>query len=224
MLRFGQPKPEYAVIGLGRFGSSLALGLVEHGHSVLGIDRDAATVQAYSDQLTRAVVLDSTNESALQAVDITSFTTVIVAIGTNFESNLLTTTVLKDLGVPNVICKALSNRHRHILERLGASRVILPEHEAGQRLARDLSTPWLSEQIILDQQHSVTQLPLPRGLAGRTYQECDLRRRFGIVVLTVTRGTNLTVLPPPEYLFAEHDDLVIIGENSAIAAMLENVG
>jgi trk system potassium uptake protein len=222
MFGFGQTKPEYAVIGLGRFGSSVALSLAERGHSVLGIDRDPANVQAYADRLTNAIVLDSTNDAALRAADITSFNTVIVAIGTNFEANLLTTTILKELGIPHVICKALSERQKTILERLGASRVILPEHEAGIRLARDLSTPWLSDRIVLDQEHSVTQVIVPANMVGRSYAECDLRRRFGVVVLTVTRGKQLLVLPAPEFVFATNDELVVIGENSAIARMLES--
>jgi trk system potassium uptake protein len=222
MFGFGQTKPEYAVIGLGRFGSSVALSLAERGHSVLGIDRDPATVQAYADRLTNAIVLDSTNEDALRSVDITSFRTVVVAIGINFEANLLTTTILKELGIPTIICKALSERQKTILERLGASRVILPEHEAGIRLARDLNAPWLSDRIVLDQEHSVTQVSVPGSLIGRSYAECDLRQRFGVVVLTVTRGKQLAVLPAPDFVFAANDELVVIGENSAIALMLES--
>jgi trk system potassium uptake protein TrkA len=133
----GRPR-EYAVIGLGRFGSSLALRLIELGHSVLGIDRDREIVQRLADDLTQTAVLDASDEVALQDVGITAFDAVIVAIGADFESNLMATTALKGLAVPLVIAKALSDRQRTILLRVGADRVILPEIEAGQRLADEL--------------------------------------------------------------------------------------
>ena len=126
------------MIGLGRFGSSLALRLVELGHSVLGIDRDREIVQRLADDLTQTAVLDASDEVALQDVGITAFDAVIVAIGADFESNLMATTALKGLDVPLVIAKALSDRQRTILLRVGADRVILHEIEAGQRLADEL--------------------------------------------------------------------------------------
>ncbi len=140
-------KPEFAVIGLGRFGSSLALTLAERGFSVLGIDRDRSIVQALAGRLTQTVALDSTDEQALRAVDIPSFDTVVVAIGSNFEANLLTTVAVKSLGVPHVICKATTDRQRTILLRVGADRVILPEHEAGCRLAQELAAPGWSIKL-----------------------------------------------------------------------------
>lgn len=140
---------EYAVIGLGRFGSSLARTLMSRGASVLGIDRSPEIVQQMADELTQAVVLDATDENALRDIGITDFHTVIVAIGSNFEANLLTTVALRELGVPNVICKALTIRQRDILLKVGATRVILPEHEAGQRLALELLNPGMLGQLEL---------------------------------------------------------------------------
>jgi trk system potassium uptake protein TrkA len=116
----------------------VALALAEQGYSVLGIDRDRDLVQRLADDLTQTVALDATDDDALRAVDITSFETVVVAIGTDFESNLMATTALKALGVRTVICKALTERQQTILLRVGADRVVLPEYEAGRRLADDL--------------------------------------------------------------------------------------
>lgn len=214
-------KPEFAVIGLGRFGSSLARTLVERGFSVLGVDRDRAIVQALADQLTQTVALDSTDEAALRAVDIPSFDTVVVAIGSNFEANLLTTVAVKALGVRNVICKATTDRQRTILERIGADRVILPEHEAGRRLAQELAAPGMVDQISLGVEHSITELRAPQSLVGHTLLECDLRRRFGVTVLAVKRGDNLTVFPAPEFTFVRGDLLAVIGENTGIARISE---
>lgn len=130
-------KPGFAVIGLGRFGTSLALGLVERGHNVLGIDRDREHIQRLADESTQVVALDATDEDSLQAVDITSFDTVVVAIGTNFEANLMTTLALKSLGVRHIVCKALTPRQQTALLAVGAGHVVLPEHESARRLASE---------------------------------------------------------------------------------------
>ncbi len=121
-------KPDIAVIGLGRFGSSLALTLAASGCKVLGIDRDQTIVQHLADDLTQTVALDATDENALRAIDITAFDTVVVAIGADFESDLMATVALKSLGVRRVICKALTERQKSILLKVGADQVVLPEH------------------------------------------------------------------------------------------------
>ncbi|HMO59487.1 MAG TPA: TrkA family potassium uptake protein, partial [Roseiflexaceae bacterium] len=208
---------EFAVIGLGRFGSSLALTLVERGFHVLGIDRDQPIVQRLADKITQVVQLDSTDEEALTAVDITSFDTVVVAIGSNFEANLLTTVALKALKVERVICKALNERQRTILLRVGADRVILPEFEAGARLAQELAAPGMVDQIALGSEHSIIELRVPRSLVGQSIMEADLRRRFGITILAIKRNDILTVSPPPDYTLTNGDILAVIGENTCIA-------
>ncbi|MDZ4722284.1 MAG: TrkA family potassium uptake protein [Roseiflexaceae bacterium] len=211
---------EYVVIGLGRFGASVALTLSEQGHSVLGIDSDQQVAQSMADQLTRVVVLDSTDEVALRAVDIVSFDTVIVAIGTNFEANLMTTAALKDLGVRQIICKALTVRQGSILTRVGATRIILPEHESGQRLARELSAPWIADQIAINDEHCISQILVPPKLDGRSIQEADLRRRYRLETLVVLRNGQLTILPPPDYLLVEGDTLAVVGTNAAVARLI----
>lgn len=209
---------EFAVIGLGRFGTSVALMLEEHGHTVLGIDQDRALVQQIAGEITQAVVLDSTDEEALKAVDITEFETVIVAIGTDFEANLLTTAAMKDLGVRRVIAKAQTPRQREILLRVGADRVIRPEDAAGRRLAEELSTPAMLEKLPLGPQHSVLELKVPAKLAWKTLAQSDLRAEYGITVLVVKRGDDIIVSPPAECVLQEDDILVVLGENTAVTA------
>lgn len=212
-------KQEFAVIGLGRFGSSLALTLVQRGFSVLGIDRDRDIVQSLSEQITHAVALDSTNEDALREVDIASFDTVVVAIGSNFECNLMTTVALKSLRVKKVVCKATTHRQRDILLRVGADQVILPEHDAGRRLANVLSGPGVLDQLELAPGYSITELKVPESMVGQTLLETDVRHRFGVTVLVVKRHDTLTVSPATDYTF-EHDDLlVVIGNDQDIARL-----
>lgn len=209
-------KPEFAVIGLGRFGSSLALRLVERGYTVLGIDSDRALVQRMADDLTRIVSLDSTDEDALRAVDITAFDTVIVAIGANFEANLMTTLALKSLGVQRIICKAGTQRHRNVLLSVGAHQVVLPEHESAHRLADALTTPRLVDQIGLGSSYRISELTVPESLIGQTLQDSALRQRFGVTLVAVQRGEHVVGSPPADFMFAEGDKLAVLGTNEQV--------
>lgn len=212
-------KPEFAVIGLGRFGSSLALTLVRNGYVVLGIDRDRELVQSLADDITQTVALDATDEDALREVDITAYSTVVVAIGSDFESSVLTTVTLKDLGVENIVCKALDDRQRSVLLKVGADSVVLPEHEAGQRLAYTLTIPWTLGHLAVGADHSITELSAPPSLAGRTLREADLFGRFGFNVLAVKRDEAPVVFPSPDFVLELGDMLVVIGPNDRQSAL-----
>jgi trk system potassium uptake protein len=215
-MRQRRRRAEYAVIGLGRFGSSLARALVEAGHSVLGIDEDEALVQRFSDEITHSAILDATDEDALRAVEITAFDTVIVAIGADFESNLLATVALKSLGVRHVISKAVTSRQREILLRVGADQVVQPEHDAGRRLAEELIAPAVLERLHLGPEHSIVELRTPRSLAGKSLMDLNLRRRMGVNVLLIKRGDELIVSPRAEALLLDGDLLVALGRNEAL--------
>ncbi|MEM7113320.1 MAG: TrkA family potassium uptake protein [Chloroflexota bacterium] len=207
---------EFAVVGLGRFGSSVALTLEEQGHSVLGIDNNEHLVQHIADQLTQAVVLDSTNPEALRAVDIASFDTVIVAIGSDFENNLLTTVALKEAGVRNVICKAPTARQRDILLKVGADRVIQPENEAGRRLADELSSPTVLDKVALGPEHSVAEIVVPRSLAWKTLEQAAIRQDHGISILVIKRGDQIEVSPRATFILNPDDILVVLARNERI--------
>jgi trk system potassium uptake protein len=215
-MRQRRRRAEYAVIGLGRFGSSRARALVEAGHSVLGVDEDEALVQRFSDEITHSAILDATDEDALRAVEITAFDTVIVAIGADFESNLLATVALKSLGVRHVISKAVTSRQREILLRVGADQVVQPEHDAGRRLAEELIAPAVLERLHLGPKHSIVELHTPRSLVGKSLMDLDLRRRLGVNVLLIKRGEELIVSPRAETLLLEGDLLVALGSNEAL--------
>lgn len=212
---------EYAVIGLGRFGSSVALTLENSGYNVLGIDRDTELVQRFADRLTQTVALDSTNENALKEIGITTFDTVVVAIGTDFESNLLTTVALKAIGIERVICKAVTNRQRTILMRVGADQVVLPEVEAGERLAKDLVAPGIRSQVRLLPGYSIVEYPVPHSLVGQTLSEAQLRNRYGVTVLVVNTQEQLQISPAADHVFHEDDVLVLVGANEDLAQFVE---
>jgi trk/ktr system potassium uptake protein len=199
---------EFAVIGLGRFGASLARRLESMGHIVLGIDRDMACVQEISDDITSAVILDATMEDALEEVDISSFGTVIVGIGNDFEANALVTAYLKSQGIPRVITLAQTSRHRDLLMRIGADQVILSDEDSGFRLAEALATPNMMERVVLDTSHSLTELKVPPSLVG---QPVSVLGRYEITVLLIQRPDSLLPKPDAETHMEQGDTLFAVG-------------
>lgn len=209
------PDKEFAVIGLGRFGGSLARRLVALGHRVLGIDNDPQVAKVYSDEITETAVLDATDLDALRQVDITSFPTVVVAITRNFEANALITTSLKTLGIANVISISNTDRHRQILSRIGADLVILPDEESGYHLADELSIPGMLERMSLNQDYSLVEIKSPPGLVGKGLDFCE---SYEVIVLLILRGDELIINPEPDIRFEAEDTLILIGEKRRLAA------
>jgi trk system potassium uptake protein len=209
---------EYAIIGLGRFGASLARALMRSGNFVLGVDSDPHLVQRLSDELTHVAILDATDEDALREVDIQSFETVIVAIGADFESNLLATVALKNLGISTVISKAVTRRQRDILLKIGADRVVQPEYDAGRRLAEELLTPTVLERVHLGSDYSAVELVAPDSLIQQTLAQTNLRARMGVTVLVIKRGDQLLVSPPAETIVLPGDVLLVLGSNEQLLA------
>jgi trk system potassium uptake protein len=207
---------EYAVIGLGRFGSSVARELTRRGASVLGVDREAELVQRYAEDITETAIMDSTDEGALREVDMFSYKTVVVAIGNNFEANLITTSILKQFGVPNVIAKAQTRRQKDILQRMGANKVVLPEYEAGQFLAHELTHPGVIDQFDLGPGYTISELTLPPPWAGLALSDIGLRAKYGATALVVKRGNDVNVVPPSGFVLESSDIVVIVGTHKAI--------
>jgi trk system potassium uptake protein TrkA len=205
---------EIAVIGLGRFGGSLARRLQALGHQVLGIDNDPRLVNEIADEITEAVVLDATDEEALQQVDITAFQTVVVAISSNFETNALVTSTLKKLNIPHVISESNSGRHREILLRIGADRVILPHEESGYQLADELSIPGMLEILHLNPEYSLIEIKPPPGLIGKRIDKCE---EYGVILVLILRGDELIISPNQSTQFLPDDILVLVGDKHSLA-------
>ncbi len=208
---------EFAVIGLGRFGTSVAHGLVKGGHSLLGIDSDPAIVQRLSGSITQTVALDSTDIEALREVDMGSYDTVVVAIGTHFEPAALTVVALKELGVRFVVAKATNIVHESILVKIGVDRVVLPEYEAGTQLADELVTPTILEQILLGDRGRVSLIRVPSTMEGNTLADLSLREKFGVTVVAIQRGQQTMIHPPSGTVLSGEDQLVVIGTADQIA-------
>ena len=182
-------KDPVAVIGLGRFGTALALELAGNGTEVLGVDNRADIVQRLAGQLGQVVVADSTDVEALEEIGVADFTRVVVAIGTDLEASILTTALLVDLAVPDIWVKALSGQHAKILERIGAHHVVFPEHEMGERVAH-LVSGRLLDWVELDPEWVFATTRPPRELVGVPLGESRLRRRHNVTVVSVKPETG----------------------------------
>jgi trk system potassium uptake protein TrkA len=202
---------EFVVIGLGRFGTSVARTLVEYGHNVLAIDSDVNRVQDLSLSLPHVIQLDATNVDALRQAGVDAFDTGLVCIGTDFESNVLATVLLRRLGVKRVITKARTRTQREILLRVGADEVILPEHEAGVRLGRKLAAGHFIDYLEVSADVGVVELLAPAHFWGHTLAEMELRQRYGLTAVAVRRGEELLVSPSANFRVDAEDILVVLG-------------
>ncbi len=218
---------QYAVIGLGRFGRAVCSTLHQLGHDVLGIDTSEKLVaQALAEQYTaHAVQLDSTEPMALKEAGVFEFDTVIVAIGNYIQESVITTLNLKEGGVPHVVAKASNDVHGKLLQKIGADRVIFPEHEMGCNLARSLTRPNILERLILDEEHSVVEITVPNEFDGQTIAELNLRSRFGLNLLALGEDKNhFQINPNPNQRLHKGQVMVVIGDTSAIEQLAEEKG
>ncbi len=204
---------EFAVIGLGRFGSSVARTLYDLGHNVLAMDKSEDALHAVVDHVTHAVQIDSTDPDALRAVGITNFDAVVVAIGVDIQESILTTMLLKDLGVKKVVAKAVDERQGKVLEKVGADTVVFPERDMGVRVAHSLASPNVLEYLELSPQYTIDEVKVPKRLDGRTLGELELRAKFGVNVLLILRDSQLLISPSTDARLQSGDVLVVVGEN-----------
>jgi len=207
---------EFLVIGLGRFGGALAEDLVLHGHDVLGVDLDGKLVQAYAQKLTHVVEADSTDQEALEQVGARDFGTAVVSIGTDLEASILTTSVLVDLGLRNIVAKAISEPHGRILDRIGAHRVVFPERDMGVRVARSLAGRDVIDYMELDPGFVLLETTAPPELVGRSLADAEVRRRFGLTVVSIKTPGEPATYATPETVPKEGDILVVAGETPAV--------
>ncbi|MBY9078757.1 TrkA family potassium uptake protein [Paenibacillus sp. HN-1] len=209
---------QFVVIGLGRFGSSLALELMEMGYEVLGIDHNEERVEEMDDRLTHAVMADATDESVMRSLGVRNLDCGIVAIGDDMERSILTAILLKELGVKMVVAKAISILHGRALERLGVDRVIFPERDMGVRVAHQLVTPHLLDYIELSKDYRIVELTVPSCMDGKSLAALNTRGKYGCSIIALNRKGEEGVIVAPtahDYLHAG-DIMVVIGSNESI--------
>jgi trk system potassium uptake protein TrkA len=210
---------QFAVIGLGRFGSSVASTLYGLGFDVLGIDAEEGRTQAMINSTTHVVQADATDDEALRTLGLRNFDVVVVAVGGDLQSSILVTLILKELGVRFVVVKASNDLHGRVLEKIGADRVVFPERDMGVRLAHNLVSTNVLDYIELSPDYSLVELTAGGELAGHTLRDLNLRARFGINVLALRKGEEIKVSPGGDDVIDEGDIMVIIGANQDIARL-----
>ena len=204
-------RKEFAVIGLGRFGGSVARTLYGAGQSVLGIDKSEAKVQALSNHCTHVVQADATDEEVLRSLGLRNFDVVVVSIGNELEASVLVTVMLKEMGVKQIVAKASSEAHGKVLQRIGCDRVVFPEREMGVRLARSLVTENLVDFIDLTPEVSIVEFAAGGKLIGEDLRSLGLRARYGVTILAIRRESRVIVPPPATEKIRPGDVLVAIG-------------
>lgn len=210
-------RQQNGVVGLGRFGTSVARRLQEAGHDVLGIDVNEERVEDAGSYVTHAVVADTTEEQTLKEVGIRNFDCVIVAIGSDMQSSILTVLLLKELGVKKVIAKAIGKQHGQVLDKVGADWIIYPERDMGERVANQLLSPNLLNYIELSKKYNIEEILIPSRMAEKSLRELDIRAKYNISAIAIVRGGDIIISPSPDQIIHKRDLLVVIGDKEELA-------
>ena len=209
----------YIVVGLGRFGTETAKRLCELGGEVLAIDSNSDLVQQISNHVTQAVVADAGDKEVLKALGAGEFDCAVVAIGGSLGDSVLATMNLKELGVPYVVGKAHDETHRQVLLKLGANKVVIPEHEQADRLARNLTSPNVLDYIELSQEHAIIEVPAPSRWLGKSLKDLNVRAALGVNIIAVKRTDRINVSPGADYEIQPGDVMVVLGGTEELKAV-----
>jgi len=226
-------RQKFVVIGIGLFGSAIARALTRNGAEVMAIDVEASRIESIKDEVAYAVCLDATDEKALLSQDIKDYSTVVVAIGGNFEQELLCIVTLLDLGIKRIIARARGVAQRLILEKMGISEIFSPENDVGIIVAERLLNPNLVSYLQLPDDYRIAELTAPKRIVGRTLGDIDLRDRYKLSLVTIKKETvvtengeasveqHLAGVPDSKTVVAEKDYLVVFGKNKDIDRFVE---
>ncbi|HHN63858.1 MAG TPA: TrkA family potassium uptake protein [Nitrospirae bacterium] len=217
-------KKQFAVIGLGRFGSAVAETLAASGAEVLAIDRAEAKVKPLSDVVTIAVQCDATDEKALREAGVQNVDVAVVSIGENIEASILVVMLLKEFGIKEIVAKAVNDLHGKILNHIGVNRVVYPERDMAKRVAQSLIRPEFLEQIVLSPEYSIVEMPAPAFTWNKTIREANLRAEYGVSIIAIKKQYFLegakketwNINPHPDDIITKEDLLVVLGANKDI--------
>lgn len=211
----------FIVLGLGRFGQSVAKTLYDMGHEVLAIDENEALIQSISEDITYALAGNVADENVLRSVGAKNFDVAVVATGKNLESSIVVTQMLKEMGVKYILAKAQNELHARVLSKLGADRVVFPEQDMGVRVAHNLVSSNIIDFIELSPDYTIIEISLPKNWEGKTLKELNVREKYGINIIAIKSGQKINVSPNAEHKFDSNDILVVIGSKEDIDKMTE---
>jgi len=209
-------KKQYAVLGIGRFGSKIARELFYKNQEVIAIDKDEAVVESIKDHVTHAFVGDITDEGALKEAGVADCDVVIIAESTNMESNIIAAQICKGLNIPVVICKAHNTVHGKILSKLGVDQIIFPEQDEAIKLVNRLTSQGVLDYFDIGESVKIIGTKAPANWVGRKLSDLDLRTKYNITVLAVRRAQENLVIPAWSTMVEQEDTLVLFGKAESL--------
>lgn len=216
-------KKQYVVIGLGRFGTSIAETLYNLGNDVLVIDNDEERIQSVVNNVTHAIQADATDEMALREVGVRNFDIAIVSIGADLQASIMATILLKELGIKMVVTKANNAMHAKVLKKIGADKVVFPEKDMGIRVAHGLAYSNILEYIELSPDHSLAEFLCPKEWYNKTLKDLDVRSNYGINVMAIKRDDGVDVSPTADEVIKKTDVIVAIGSIEDLNKLENNI-
>ena len=208
-------KKNFAVLGLGRFGKSIALELDQMGFDVLAVDKDEAVVASMVDYLTRVVSFDIRDARALQQAGIAEMDTVIIA-SKNLEASLMATMLCKELNVKEIVVKAIDERHAEMAKRLGATKMVFSERDMARNVAMNLVSPNAIDYVDIDVNINLLRLNVPEKFIGKNLIQANLRADYNVNIIAIVCNDETLVTPPPTRIFTKDDKIFVIGTPAAL--------
>lgn len=209
----------YVVIGLGKFGKSLAISLAEQGKNVLAIDKETQNVEDVSHDVTHAVVADVTQKDVLHSLGVQNLDCAIICIGENITASILATSICKELGVGYVVAKACDEQHKILLKKIGADLIVFPEVFMGKKLSVALTEPFANEILKVSEKHKIVEIKCPTKWVGKCIEELAVRKKYSVTIIFIKREEEI-IEPAPEVVFEEGDEIIIAGSSKNINSIV----
>lgn len=207
------------IIGLGRFGGTLAKQVAAMGHEVVGIDIEEGLVQKLAPYLTHSIVADFSDEDTIRQLNLQELDVVVIAIGDNLKAKLLSAMVLKELHAPYMVAKASTEMESKLLEKVGADLIIFPEMDMAERVAQMLTRDNIVDYFQLSQDIGLVEMGIPSFMIGHTLTELDIRKKYNVNIVAVKRDKNVIAPPNPNNPLQDEDMLIVIGRNEDITKL-----
>lgn len=214
----------FAIIGIGRFGESVAKTLAELGNEVLAIDKNPERIQDISEYVTHAIEADIMDESVLKELGLRNFDVVIVSIGSDREASIMATLIAKEVGVKRVIAKAQAELHGKVLKKVGADKVVFPERDMGVRVAHNLAATNILDYIELSPDFSILEITALEQWENKALKDLRIRNKYGVNIIAIKDGTNVNISPSSEDIIRKDDILVMIGDATDIKKVERKAG
>lgn len=213
---------QFIIIGIGKFGESIATNLYKMGHDVLAVDIDEERVQHIANKVTHAVQADATEEGTLEALGVKHFDGAVVTIGESVQASILITLLCKELGIRHVLAKAQNELHAKVLYKIGADRVVFPERDMGLRVAHSLVSTSFLDYIELTPDYSIVELKAAKDWQGKSLKDLNIRAKYGINIMAIKQDDKVVVSPAADDVIQRDDVLVVIGKAEEINRFQEN--